>query len=130
MNNAKKSIMYVHRRAPYGTIYALEALDVMLAGAVFEQNVSAAFIDDGVYQLRRGQNPSVLQMKDFSKTFGALPDFDFTHIYAEQESLEQRGMSMDDLIEIPSDDNRNAVTSISSEALSELMERQDVILQF
>ena len=122
--------MYVHRRAPYGTIYALEALDVMLAGAVFEQNVSAAFIDDGVYQLRRGQNPSVLQMKDFSKTFGALPDFDFTHIYAEQESLEQRGMSMDDLIEIPSDDNRNAVTSISSEALSELMERQDVILQF
>ena len=130
MNNAKKSIMYVHRRAPYGTIYALEALDVMLAGAVFEQNVSAAFIDDGVYQLRRGQNPSVLQMKDFSKTFGALPDFDFTHIYAEQESLKKRGMSMDDLIEIPSDDNRNAVTSISSEALSELMERQDVILQF
>ena len=122
--------MYVHRRAPYGTIYALEALDVMLAGAVFEQNVSAAFIDDGVYQLRRGQNPSVLQMKDFSKTFGALPDFDFTHIYAEQESLEQRGMSMDDLIEISTDDDCNAVKLISSRALSELMERQDVILQF
>ena len=130
MNNAKKRIMYVHRRAPYGTIYALEALDVMLAGAVFEQNVSAAFIDDGVYQLRRGQNPSVLQMKDFSKTFGALPDFDFTHIYAEQESLEQRGMSMDDLIEISTDDDCNAVKLISSRALSELMERQDVILQF
>ena len=130
MDDLKKRIMYVNRRAPYGTAYALEALDVMLAGAVFEQEVSAVFLDDGVYQLRRGQNPSVLQMKDFSKTFGALPDFDIMNLYVDEESIKQRGMTERDLIEVPRDDDSNAVTLISSSALSDLMERQDVILQF
>lgn len=122
--------MYVNRRAPHGTSYALEALDVMLAGAVFEQEVSAVFLDDGVYQLRRGQNPSVLQMKDFTKTFGALPDFDIMNLYVEQESMLRRGMTARDLIEIPRNDDGNAVTLIASSALSDLMVRQDVILQF
>ena len=130
MGEMKKRIMYVNRRAPYGTAYALEALDVMLAGAVFEQEVSAVFLDDGVYQLRRGQNPSVLQMKDFSKTFGALPDFDIMNLYVEEESIKQRGMTEQDLIEVSRDDDSNAVTLISSSVLSDLMERQDVILQF
>ena len=130
MDDLKKRIMYVNRRAPYGTAYALEALDVMLAGAVFEQEVSAVFLDDGVYQLRRGQNPSVLQMKDFSKTFGALPDFDIMNLYVDEESIKQRGMTERDLIEVPRDDDSNAVRLISSSALSDLMERQDVILQF
>lgn len=130
MNSSKKRIMYVNRRAPYGTAYALEALDVVLAGAVFEQEVSAVFLDDGVYQLKRGQNPSVLDMKDFSKTFGALPDFDVMHLYVEEESLVQRGMTARDLIEVPREDDTDAVTLISSSDLSVLMDRQDVVLQF
>ena len=130
MGELKKRIMYVNRRAPYGTAYALEAMDVMLAGAVFEQEVCAVFLDDGVYQLKRGQNPSVLQMKDFSKTFGALPDFDVMNLYVEEESMRQRGMTEGDLIEVPRDDDTNAVTLVSSSVLSDLMERQDVILQF
>ncbi len=130
MGSSRKRIMYVNRRAPYGTAYALEALDVVLAGAVFEQEVSVAFLDDGVYQLKRGQNPSVLNMKDFSRTFGALPDFDVMHLYVEEESLLQRGMTAEDLIEVPRQDDSNAVTLISSTNLSVLMDRQDVVLQF
>ena len=48
--------MYINRKAPYGTIYALESLEVVLIGAAFEQDVSLAFIDDGVYQLMAGQD--------------------------------------------------------------------------
>ncbi len=125
-----KRIMYVCRRAPYGTGYAQEALDVMLAGAVFEQEVSVAFIDDGVYQLKRGQTPSVLQMKDFSRTFGALPDFDVMNLYVEDESLRQRGMVFEDLIKVPRDDDTNAVMPVTTIALSELMVQQDLVLQF
>ena len=51
-----KRFMYVNRRAPYGTVYALEGLEVVLIGAAFEQDVSMAFVDDGVYQLRKGQD--------------------------------------------------------------------------
>ena len=55
-DNAKKKFLYINRKAPYGTIYALESLEVVLIGAAFEQDVSLAFIDDGVFQLMEGQN--------------------------------------------------------------------------
>ena len=45
-----KKFMYLNRKAPYGTVYALESLEVVLIAAAFEQDVSLAFIDDGVYQ--------------------------------------------------------------------------------
>ncbi len=34
----KKKFMFVNRKAPYGTIYALEALEVVLISAAFEQD--------------------------------------------------------------------------------------------
>ena len=37
-----KKFMYVNRKAPFGTIYALESLEVVLIGAAFEQIVSLA----------------------------------------------------------------------------------------
>ena len=45
-----KKFLYLNRKAPYGSIYALESLEVVLIGAAFDQDVSLAFIDDGVYQ--------------------------------------------------------------------------------
>ena len=44
-----KKFMYINRKAPYGTIYALESLEVVLIAAAFEQDVSLVFMDDGVY---------------------------------------------------------------------------------
>ena len=41
--SVKKKFMFVNRKAPYGTIYALEALEVVLISAAFEQDVSLAF---------------------------------------------------------------------------------------
>ena len=40
-----KKFLYINRRAPHGTVYAHEALEVVLIGAAFEQDVSLAFID-------------------------------------------------------------------------------------
>ena len=44
-----KKFMYVNRKSPYGTIYALESLEVVLITAAFDQEVSLTFTDDGVY---------------------------------------------------------------------------------
>ena len=41
----------MNRKAPYGTIYALESLEVVLIAAAFDQDISLVFADDGVYQL-------------------------------------------------------------------------------
>ena len=122
--------MYVCRRSPYGTIYAQEALDLILTGAAFDQQVSVAFFDDGVYQLTRDQKPSILKMKHFTRAFAALRDFDIEQIFVENESLQQRALNADDLISIPNEDGDNSVQIVDSEWLSKWMEQRDVILQF
>ena len=59
-----KRFMYVNRRAPYGTIYALECLEVVLIAAAFDQDVSVVFVDDGVYQLKKSQDTNAIGMKN------------------------------------------------------------------
>lgn len=115
-----KRFMYVNRKAPYGTIYALESLEVVLISAAFEQDVSMVFIDDGVFQLKKNQDTTAIGMKNFSKTYRALDDYDVERIYVEKESLEARGLNADDLI-IP-------VEILSTEDLREIMDQQDVVI--
>ena len=57
-----KRFMYVNRKAPYGTIYALENLEVVLIAAAFDQDVSVVFLDDGVYQLKKSQDTAAIGM--------------------------------------------------------------------
>ena len=67
-----KKYLYINRRAPHGTIYAHEALETVLIGAAFEQDVTLVFIDDGVFQLKKNQDTSEIGTKNFSKTFYML----------------------------------------------------------
>lgn len=130
MSSNSKRFTYVCRRPPYGTIYAQEALDLILTGAAFDQQVSVAFIDDGVYQLTREQKPSILKMKHFTRAFAALRDFEIEQIFVENESLQQRALNAGDLLSIPNEDSENAVQIVDAEWLSKWMEQRDVILQF
>ena len=95
---ASKKFLYVNRKPPHGSIYALESLEVVLIGAAFEQDVTLAFIDDGVYQLLQNQDTGAIGTKNFSPTFRALGDYDVNKIYVERESLEMRGLSKEDLM--------------------------------
>lgn len=71
-----KKFMYVNRKAPHGTVYALESLEVVLIAAAFDQDVSLAFMDDGVYQLKKGFNTKSIEVKNFQPTYRALDDYD------------------------------------------------------
>jgi len=117
-----KKFMFVNRKAPYGTIYALEALEVVLISAAFDQDVSLAFLDDGVYQLVKGQQTKSLEVKNFSPTYRALEGYDIQKLYVERESLEARGLTQDQLL-VP-------VQLVSAKELAQLMEQQDVIVGF
>ena len=135
-SSIKKKLMYVNRKAPYGTIYALEALEVVLISAAFEQDVSLAFLDDGVYQLMKKQDTSGIGMKNFSPTFRALGDYEITKLYVEMESLDERGLKPDDLMEITYEDEaedfavKPSIRIISRADLTEIMAQQDVLLSF
>ena len=93
-----KKFMYVNRKAPYGTVYALEGLEVVLITAAFDQDVSMVFIDDGVFQIKKDQETSGINMKNFSPTYRALEGYEVEKIYAERESLLARGIDEDDLV--------------------------------
>ena len=97
MSGVTKKFLFINRKAPYGTIYAWESLEVVLIGAAFEQDVSLAFMDDGVYELVKGQDTAGIGMKNFSPTYSALGDYEITKIYVEKESLEERGLTLEDL---------------------------------
>jgi tRNA 2-thiouridine synthesizing protein C len=117
-----KKFMFVNRKAPYGTIYALESLEVVLITATFDQDVSLAFIDDGVYELAKGQDTKGIGIKNHSKTYRALDGYDVEKLYVERESLEARGLTEDDLIV--------DVEVLSTAQMAELMAGQDVVLSF
>ena len=118
----QKKFMFVNRKAPYGTIYALESLEVVLITAAFDQDVSLVFLDDGVYQLKRGMQTKGIETKNFSPTYRALDGYDVEKLYVEAESLAARGLAESDLLV--------DVTVLSSQELGALMDEQDVVLSF
>lgn len=117
-----KKFMFVNRKAPYGSIYALESLEVVLITAAFDQDVSLVFLDDGVYQLKKGMQTKGIETKNFSPTYRALDGYDVEKLYVEKESLDARGLSEDDLVV--------DVTVLTSAEMGKLMEEQDVVLSF
>ncbi|MEO1918266.1 MAG: sulfurtransferase complex subunit TusC [Paracoccaceae bacterium] len=131
-----KKFLYVNRKAPYGTIYAQESLEVVLIGAAFDQDVSLAFLDDGVFQLTKGQDTKEIGLKNFSATYRALGDYEVTKLYVEKESLEERGLSLDDLQNIEYEDEdddyaeKPSIRLVSRAEMAEVMADQDVVLSF
>ncbi len=93
---------------------------MVLVAAAFDQDVSVVFMDDGVCQLKKNQDTTGIGMKNFSKTYGALDDYDVEKIYVEKESLDARGLSAEDLV-IP-------VEVMAADDLREIMAQQDVVI--
>jgi len=119
---APRKIMFVNRKAPHGSVYALEGLEVILIFGAYDQEISAVFMDDAVLSLKKGQDTSELGTKDFSATFRVLEAYGVENRYVEKESLEQRGLTEDDLI--------IDVEVVDQTVLRELMGTQDVLLPF
>ena len=119
---AVKKFMFVNRKAPYGTIYAPESLEVVPIADTFDQAVSRGFIDDGVYELVKGQETKGIGIKNHSKTYRALDGYDVEKLFVERESMEERGLSEADLL-VP-------VEVLSSAEMADLMAEQDVVLSF
>ncbi len=127
----KKKFVFLNRKAPYGTIYALEVLEMILISAAFEQHAVIVFMDDGVFQIKKGQNTKAAGFKNFSPTYGVVEmekedadeddDIDMVwRIVVEKESMDARGLTPDDLsIE---------VEVLTSAELGDLLENQEVVL--
>ncbi|MFQ5612920.1 MAG: sulfurtransferase complex subunit TusC [Anaerolineae bacterium] len=118
----QKKYLVLLRKAPYGSLYSFEGLQVILIMASYELDTALAFVDDGVYAITQNQNAKPMRMKQVSQTYPALPGLDMDRFYVHRESLEERGLSPDDLV--------LEVEVIDSAGLAALIEDQDVILPF
>lgn len=127
----KKTFTFMNRKAPYGTVYALEVLETVLISAAFEQHANIVFLDDGVYQVKAGQDTGDIGMKNFSPTFGIIEmekedadedeDIDMVwRIIVEKESMEARGLTKDDF--------KVDVEVLSAAELADVIDASDCVI--
>ncbi len=90
-----KKITIIFRHAPHGSSSSREGLDFALLSASFEQEVSLIFVDDGVLNLLKDQQPTLIGARDFVSTFKALPFYDIENIYSCRLSMSERGLYED-----------------------------------
>lgn len=118
----KKKILFLLRNAPYGKILSQEAIDVLLMCSTFDQPISIVFLEDGIFQLKIQQNPEQIGLKNFTAALKALPLYGIENIYVDEESLNQRGLAITDLM--------LSVTLLNRSMLAELMRSHDVVFNF
>ncbi len=114
-----KRYLFVLRKPPHSGAQVQEMLDIILTTAAFDQQVSLLLLDDGVFQLKKNQNPESVGMKDTSAIFKALEIYDVNDIYTEVESLQERGLKSADLC-LP-------VQEFYRQDIAGLMKRFDVV---
>jgi tRNA 2-thiouridine synthesizing protein C len=93
-----KKYLFVMRQPPHCGAHVQETLDIILTTAAFDQEVALLFVDDGVFQIKSGQNPEKYQLKDTAAIFKALQIYDIHELYAEVESLQDRGLKPGNLL--------------------------------
>lgn len=126
-------LMLIIRKAPHGSIYAQEAIEVMFIMATFDMDLSVVFLDDGVFATKKGQNTKELGIKNFSASLGTLVDWDVTNVYVDAQSLKDRNLSADDLVTIGEDDDTDEKLYpeiLSTDELKQMMHEQDTVLSF
>ena len=115
-----KRLAFLMRRAPYAGSIAMETIEAALVAAVFEQDVTLIFLDDGVYQLIAEQQAAKLGTKSVGDALKALPAYDIERLIVYDESLHGRGLGAADLA-VP-------VTIVDARTLRRLIAEQDVVL--
>ena len=97
-----------------------EALDIALTSVVFDQKIMLVFLGDGVYQLPTFTNESLTN--DFEKSLNGLRMMEEFPIYVDLESLDVRGIDIDNLPDY--------LTITDTSTLKDSLRTADLVLNF
>lgn len=86
-----KSLLVISRHPPTRQ-QAREALDVALSAAAFGVPCGVLFMDDGVFQLMKGQDAGQIGQKSLTANLQALSLYGVEDILVCQHSLGERGL--------------------------------------
>ena len=110
--SARKRVLFLVRRPPYAGAVPYEGLEAMLVAGVFEQDVTIVFLDDGVYQLLKGQDAVEIGRRNVGHGLRALETYDVKRLFVDTDSLRTRGLTDDDLEIAASHADADAVRSL------------------
>ena len=115
----RKKLLFISRSPPYGSDRAQAILDMSLAAAVFEQDVEMLFLEDGVYQLLRGQDGGAIGAKTLGNALEVIELYGVKRPGVDAEALAQRGLGPDELVV--------AVEPLSAAAIRECVDAADAV---
>lgn len=115
-----RNILLLQRSSPFNDSKGREALDMILAMAAVEHNVSVLFSADAVYQLLPTQDQPDFKLKAYPRSFKLFALYDIEQVYVCQQSLKQRGIHASDL--------SIDVTELDTQAIAELFARQHQVI--
>ena len=119
---APLKVLAVCSYSPEQQLAAREALDAVLACAIFDQKMSLLFCGEGVGQLLKSLVDHTGSDKPLSQSLCALPLYDVEALYVDAQSLQERGLVPEQLID--------GVSVISAEAAGALFRKCDRIMSF
>ncbi len=94
-----KKVLLIVNKGPFGSVFAAEALRAGIAFAGMDLETKLVFADDGVFCLLKNQHPEVAEMTSLAEGFDNAEEFGLK-IFADAESVSERNLKNDDLIEI------------------------------
>lgn len=115
-------ILFTFRHAPYGSAIAREGLDALLAAAVYDQDLSVLFLNDGVLQLLSEQEVTTPASRNHARMLSALPIYGVTQVYVHRPSFTERGLDVKRLLLNP--------TVLSDAQTTSLLRSADQLLSF
>ena len=92
-----KKILFIVHSKPHSGLDVQEKLDVILTTAAFDQQIALLFLDGGIFQIYKNQQPEKQGLKETASILNTLEMFDVTELYIETESLREKGLKISQL---------------------------------
>lgn len=133
MSESRKKVLVIVAKAPHGTFYVQEALDVMFIMTAYEIDLSVLFTGDGVLALKSNQNTKAIGTKGFMASIGALTDWDIKEVFVDADAMRARDLSQDMLVSIGNDEDTDEALyprPLEHDEVNALLERNEATLSF
>jgi tRNA 2-thiouridine synthesizing protein C len=120
---AERPVLLMFRRPPYGTVFPAEGLRMAEALLAFQVPLRLVFVEDGVFNLVKGQGNRTLGLGDLGAAFAGLASQGLPEILVLDEDLSARGLPREALVDGP-------VRAIRVAELRALIEEAKVVMPF
>ncbi|WP_333609254.1 sulfurtransferase complex subunit TusC [Arsukibacterium sp.] len=114
------AILVIQHQPPFNSAKARENLDLVLALAAVDHQVSLLFSADAVFQLLPVAADTRIPLKPFNRSFSLFAMYDIEQLYVCQQSMQQRGLSLEQLLP--------GVLALTTAEINALISRQQQVI--